>query len=104
MPGLRRHGHQPGDALRRRVGGLRGAHVGVDAAHHRRRATRPELLLGRLQHLPRAVLVGRARLNVRQVADLLGQGRQRRPAALPGALGPPLALLLALHPRADESR
>lgn len=86
------------------MGGLHEPHARVDAVGRGRRAARRELLLGRLQHLPRVVLVGPASSDVRQVADLLGRRRERRPAPLPRPLRPPLALLLALHQRADEGR
>jgi hypothetical protein len=101
---LRRNPRRSRHALHRGVGGLRGAHAGVNAVGRGRRAARRELLLGRFQHLPRAVLVGHSSGDVRQERDLLGRGHERRPAPLPGAASTSLTLLLALPPRADESR
>jgi hypothetical protein len=63
-----------------------------------------ELLLGRLQHVPGVVLVGRAHFDVRQESDLLSRGRQRRPAPLSGTPRQALVLLLVLPPRAQASR
>ena len=47
-------------------------------------SARPELLLERLQHLSRVVLVGQAHELVQQELDLFGRGHQRRAEPLSG--------------------